>query len=288
MRSRTHVATVSFLLSACLLTAAAARADEGDPHHGTFPLAEATKGLPGPAAGPLQAVIETSKGKFTCELFDKQAPVTVANFIGLATGKRTWLDPKTQKWIKKKPFYDGLIFHRVIPGFMIQGGDPQGTGMGNAGFQFSDEIVPELTFDKPGLLAMANAGRHPDGSGTNSSQFFITEGTPTYLNGRHTIFGQCEPLSLVTEITHVQTGPGDRPVESVVIKKVTISHAKPAKGAAAAKAAPADKAGNKAGNKPNDKSADAKAAKPAAAPGADKATAGDKAPAAAAPPAATP
>ena len=141
----------------------AARADEGDPDHGNFTLAEALKGIPGPAAGPLQAVIDTSKGKLTCELFDKQAPVTVANFVGLATGKRAWLDPKTQKWVQKKPFYDGLIFHRVIPGFMIQGGDPLGVGTGNPGYRFQDEIVPELKFDKPGLLAMANAGPATNG-----------------------------------------------------------------------------------------------------------------------------
>ncbi|MES1204905.1 MAG: peptidylprolyl isomerase [Pseudomonadota bacterium] len=204
------------------------RAEEGDPHHGNFTLAEATKGLPGPAAGPLQATIETSKGKFTCELFDKQAPVTVANFIGLATGKRAWLDPKTNKWVQKKPLYDGLSFHRVIPGFMLQGGDPLGTGTGNPGYRFQDEIVPELKFDRPGLLAMANAG-----PATNGSQFFITEGTPVHLTGRHTIFGACEPVALVGEIGRVKTGPRDKPVEDVVIKKVTIAHGKPARAAAA-------------------------------------------------------
>ena len=169
-----------------------AQAEEADPNHGNFTLAEATKGIPGPAAGHLQATIETSKGKFTCELFEKQTPVTVANFVGLATGKRAWLDPKTGKWVQKKPLYDGLIFHRVIPGFMIQGGDPLGTGTGNPGYRFQDEIVPELRFDKPALLAMANAG-----PATNGSQFFITEGTPEHLTGRHTIFGACEPVALV-------------------------------------------------------------------------------------------
>src|SRR5207237_5605983 len=142
----------------------------------------------------------------TCELFDKQAPVTVANFIGLATGKRAWLDTKSGKWVKK-PLYEGLIFHRVIPGFMIQGGDPLGTGMGNPGYRFQDEFSPELTFDKPGQLAMANAG-----PATNGSQFFVTEGLPGYLNGRHTIFGHCEPLSVVTEIANVPKGQADRPI----------------------------------------------------------------------------
>jgi len=239
MRSRSHL---FFLFSSAVLSCAAmvaamatpARAEEGDPNHGSFTLAEATKGLPGPAGAPLQAVIETSKGKFTCDLFDKQAPITVANFIGLATGKRAWLDPKTGKWVQKKPFFDGLIFHRVIPGFMIQGGDPQGTGMGNPGYRFQDEISPDLKFDKPGQLAMANAG-----PATNGSQFFITDSAPAHLTGRHTIFGQCEPASLVTEIASVPRGPGDRPTDNVVIKKVTISHGKGSRGGAAAKAKPA-------------------------------------------------
>ncbi|MBC8132708.1 MAG: peptidylprolyl isomerase [Deltaproteobacteria bacterium] len=241
------------------------------------------KGVPGPAAGPLQATIETTKGKFTCELFDKQAPITVANFVGLATGKRAWLDPKTSKWIQKKPLYDGLIFHRVIPGFMIQGGDPLGTGTGNPGYRFQDEIVPELRFDKPALLAMANAG-----PATNGSQFFITEGTPDHLTGRHTIFGACEPATLVGEITRVKTGPRDRPVDDVVIKKITIARGKPAKGAKVAKAAKPekaektgkaeDKAADKALDKAADKapkSADIKAEKPAA----EKAPAAPPAPA---------
>lgn len=236
-----------------------ARADEGDPNHGSFTLAEATKGVPGPAAGPLQAVIETSKGKFTCELFDKQAPVTVANFIGLATGKRAWLDPKTNKWVQKKPLYDGLIFHRVIPGFMIQGGDPLGTGTGNPGYRFQDEIAPDLKFDRPGLLAMANAG-----PATNGSQFFITEGTPEHLTGRHTIFGACEPVALIGEITRVKTGPRDKPVDDVVIKKVTISRGKAAKGAAKAKAEKPEKADKKA----DKAAAPAEAKPPEAAPAA--------------------
>lgn len=232
---RARCLALSFVMIS-LVGVAAARAEEGDPNHGNFTLPEATKGLPGPAAGPLQAVIETSKGKFTCELYDKQAPVTVANFIGLATGKRAWLDPKTNKWVQKKPLYDGLIFHRVIPHFMIQGGDPQGTGMGNPGYRFQDEFSGELSFDKPGRLAMANAG-----PATNGSQFFITDSTPTHLTGRHTIFGQCDPVALVTEIASVPTGPANRPIDAVVIKKITISHAKPAKAAVASKAKPADK-----------------------------------------------
>jgi peptidyl-prolyl cis-trans isomerase A (cyclophilin A) len=233
-----------FLVSALLLTlpiASTARAQEAagappDPADGKFTLEQATKGIPGPATAPLVATIETSLGKFTCELYDKQAPITVANFVGLARGLRPWLDTKTNKWVTKKPFYDGLIFHRVIPGFMIQGGDPLGSGMGNPGYKFEDEISPDLKFDKPGLLAMANAGPR-----TNGSQFFITEGLPGYLNGRHTIFGHCEPLSLVTQIAGVEKGPRDRPVKDVVIKKVTISREKKA-GAGAPKSKTKEKA----------------------------------------------
>jgi peptidyl-prolyl cis-trans isomerase A (cyclophilin A) len=220
------LAVPAFVVSA-MLASSPARAEEADPMAGKFTLEQATKGLPGPATAPLVATIETSKGKFTCELYDKQAPVAVANFVGLARGVRPWLDTKSGKWVKK-PFYDGLIFHRVIPNFMIQGGDPLGNGTGNPGYRFADEIAPELKFDKPGLLAMANAGKGPDGMGTNGSQFFITEGMPAYLNGRHTIFGHCDPLSLVTDITKVDRGPMDRPITEVTIKKVTIAHDKKA------------------------------------------------------------
>jgi peptidyl-prolyl cis-trans isomerase A (cyclophilin A) len=207
----------SALLALSLLAAAVARADDDDPVKGNFTLSDATKGLGG--SGPLTAKIETTQGTFTCELYDKQAPVTVANFVGLARGLRPFKDQSGQ-WVKK-PFYDGLIFHRVIPGFMIQGGDPLGIGSGNPGYRFDNEISPDLKFDKPGLLAMANAG-----PGTNGSQFFITEGTPMYLNGKHTIFGKCDPLSLVSKITGVERGPRDKPTTDVVMKKVTITHGK--------------------------------------------------------------
>jgi peptidyl-prolyl cis-trans isomerase A (cyclophilin A) len=217
MRSKILLPLIALLLSATTI----ARADEDDPAKGKFTIEEATKGLSG--AGPLTAKIETTQGTFTCELYEKQAPTTVANFVGLARGLRPFKDP-SGKWVKK-PFYDGLIFHRVIPGFMIQGGDPLGSGIGNPGYQFDDEISPDLKFDKPGLLAMANAGQR-DGHGTNGSQFFITEGMPAYLNGRHTIFGLCEPVSLVSKITGVERGARDKPVKDVVIKKVTISRAK--------------------------------------------------------------
>jgi peptidyl-prolyl cis-trans isomerase A (cyclophilin A) len=212
-----------FALSLSLSTlAATARAEDDDPAKGKFTLEEATKGLSG--SGPLTAKIETTQGTFTCELYEKQTPITVANFVGLARGLRPWKDPKTGQWVKK-PYYDGLIFHRVIPDFMIQGGDPLGVGTGNPGYRFADEIVPELKFDKPGLMAMANAGPV-----TNGSQFFITDSKPEYLNGRHTIFGLCDPLSLVKKIESVERGPRDKPTVDVVMKKVTISRGKAGKG----------------------------------------------------------
>jgi peptidyl-prolyl cis-trans isomerase A (cyclophilin A) len=227
---RRRLVLTAFLAFWSLAAAGVARADEeDDPMKGKFTLDQAVKGVPGPASAPLTAKIETTLGTFTCQLFDKDAPITVANFVGLARGVRPWKDPKTGKWVKK-PFYDGLIFHRVIPGFMIQGGDPLGVGTGNPGYRFEDEFSPNLKFDKPGLLAMANAG-----PATNGSQFFITEGTPQHLTGRHTIFGQCEPTSLVTKIAGVEKGPRDKPVKDVVMKKVTIAREKAGKGKAAAK-----------------------------------------------------
>jgi peptidyl-prolyl cis-trans isomerase A (cyclophilin A) len=211
--------SLAMILAASMFSRHAAHAaDDDDPAKGSFTLEEASKGLTG--SGPLSAKIETTQGIFTCALYDKQAPVTVANFVGLARGLRPWKDPKTGQWVKK-PFYDGLIFHRVIPGFMIQGGDPLGVGTGNPGYRFQDEFSPDLKFDKPGLLAMANAG-----PGTNGSQFFITEGTPEHLTGRHTIFGKCDPVSLVTKIAGVERGPRDKPTTDVVIKKITITRGK--------------------------------------------------------------
>ena len=203
-----------------------------DPIAGKFTLDEAVKGVKG--TGVLTAKIDVQQGgkdlgTFTCELYDKETPKTVANFVGLARGLRPFKDPKTGEWVKR-PFYDGLTFHRVIPGFMIQGGDPLGNGTGNPGYKFEDEFSPDLKFDKPALLAMANAGPT-----TNGSQFFITEGTPAHLTGRHTIFGHCDPLSLVTEIANVERGMRDKPVTDVVIKKVTIARDKKAGGKAKAK-----------------------------------------------------
>jgi peptidyl-prolyl cis-trans isomerase A (cyclophilin A) len=165
----------------------------------------------------LYAIFETSMGKITCRLFEKEAPKTVANFVGLAEGTKEWTDPKTGQKTKRR-FYDGLIFHRVIPEFMVQGGDPTGTGMGSPGYKFEDEFSPNLKFDQPGRLAMANAGPN-----TNGSQFFITEVPTPHLNNRHTIFGQCiEGMDVVSKMARASKGPMDRPSADVVIKKLTI------------------------------------------------------------------
>jgi peptidyl-prolyl cis-trans isomerase A (cyclophilin A) len=165
----------------------------------------------------LYAVLETSQGNITCLLYAKEAPITVANFVELAKGEKEWTDPRTRDKVKK-PLYDGTIFHRVIPNFMIQGGDPLGQGIGGPGYQFDDEIVAGLTFDRPGRLAMANAG-----PGTNGSQFFITVAPTMWLNGKHTIFGQVvEGQEVVEQISKVKTGPQDKPLEPVMLEKVVI------------------------------------------------------------------
>lgn len=165
----------------------------------------------------LYAVFQTSKGTFTCRLFEKEAPKTVDNFVGLANGSKEWTDPKTGQKVLKK-FYDGLVFHRVIPNFMIQGGDPEGTGRGGPGYRFEDECRPELSFDKPGKLAMANAGPN-----TNGSQFFITTVPTPWLNNKHTIFGEVvEGQKVVEMIASVKKDGRDKPLEAVTIEKVEI------------------------------------------------------------------
>ena len=170
------------------------------------------------------AKFKTSEGTVVCELFEKDAPETVANFIGLAEGAKDWTDPKTLQKMHHQPFYNGTAFHRVIPTFMIQGGDRMGDGSGDPGYFFQDEIDPSLTFDQPGLLAMANAGPGPSGGGTNGSQFFITEDAVPQLNGKHTIFGLCDAHSvlLVASIARVDRNSSDKPLTPVVINRVTI------------------------------------------------------------------
>jgi peptidyl-prolyl cis-trans isomerase A (cyclophilin A) len=167
---------------------------------------------------PTDARFITSQGTFKVRLFGDQAPATVANFVDLVTGKREWKDPRDGVR-KSEPLYDGTIFHRVIPGFMIQGGDPQGTGMGGPGYRFEDECPPGgPKFDRAGLLAMANAGPN-----TNGSQFFVTLGPAAHLNGKHTIFGEVtEGMDAVEAIGNVETGAQDRPKKDVVLERVEI------------------------------------------------------------------
>lgn len=165
------------------------------------------------------AVFDTSMGRMVCKLYAKEAPNTVANFIALARGTKDWTNPATHRKEHGKPLYNGTTFHRVIPGFMIQGGDPIGDGTGDPGYMFADEFNPDLNFDVPGRLAMANSG--PD---TNGSQFFITEAPTPHLNQVHTIFGQCDDASLSVEkaIAHVEVGASDKPVTPVTLNKLTI------------------------------------------------------------------
>jgi peptidyl-prolyl cis-trans isomerase A (cyclophilin A) len=177
------------------------------------PVHRATSGAP-------TAVIDTTAGTLRCTLFEKETPETVANFIGLANGTKDWKNPVSGSTKHGVPLYDGTIFHRVIPNFMIQGGDPAGNGSGDPGYKFKDEIVPTLMFDRPGRLAMANSG-----PGTNGSQFFITEVPTPHLNGRHTIFGQCDEASVVLEkqIARMARDPSDdKPFRPVKIKHISI------------------------------------------------------------------
>ena len=172
------------------------------------------------------AHFSTSQGDFTCELYEKQSPVTVANFIGLAQGTKTYTDPRTNKKTTGKPYFDGTVFHRIIDGFMIQGGDPLGNGTGGPGYEFKNENSPDLKFDKEGRLAMANAGPN-----TNGSQFFVTLAPVAQLNGGYTIFGQVvEGMDVVHKLGKVPVktvnGEHSSPVTPVTLKKVTIERVK--------------------------------------------------------------
>ena len=205
------------------------------------PAATTAATVAAPATGPT-ASIDTTAGKLTCTLFPDKAPIGVANFIGLAQGTKDWTNPISHAKKHGVPLYDGTIFHRVIPEFMIQGGDPAGTGSGDVGFEFKNETSPTLKFDRPGRLAYANAG--PD---TNGSQFFITEVPYPHLNGGYTIFGQCDDASvvLVKQIARMGRDSNDRPYRPVKINHITISKAgaapKPASAKPATTAKPAVK-----------------------------------------------
>jgi peptidyl-prolyl cis-trans isomerase A (cyclophilin A) len=202
----------------------------------TAPVQPSTEQKPARASG-LYMTFETSMGDIHCKLFEREAPLTVKTIVGLATGKLSYMDPRTKQQVSGKPFYDGLTFHRVIPNFMIQGGDPLGTGEGEPGgaeFPFKDEFTPSLRFNIPGRLAMANAGPN-----TNGSQFFITEVVANYLNDKHTIFGQCEELSVIKAIARTPAQE-ERPITPVVIKRVVVErvHPRPAKTQESAPPAP--------------------------------------------------
>jgi peptidyl-prolyl cis-trans isomerase A (cyclophilin A) len=171
-------------------------------------------------AEQLTATLHTSAGDIALQLFPDHAPKTVRNFVELAEGTREWTDPSTGQ-TTTTPLYNGTVFHRVIAGFMIQGGDPLGNGSGSPGYRFGDEIHPDLSFNRPYLLAMANAG-----PGTNGSQFFVTVGKTDWLNGKHTIFGEVldeQSRKVVDQIANAPTGANDRPREDVVVSSVTIT-----------------------------------------------------------------
>jgi len=178
------------------------------------------------ASSQPKAVIDTTAGKLTCTLFPDKAPIGVANFIGLSDGTKDWTSPVTHEKKHGVPLYDGTIFHRVIPNFMIQGGDPRGDGTGDPGYQFKNETSPDLKFDRAGRLAYANAGPN-----TNGSQFFITEVPYSSLNGGYTIFGQCDDASvnLVKHIARMGRDSNDRPYHPVKINHITIENAGAAK-----------------------------------------------------------
>ena len=187
--------------------------------------------IPLPSEPGQYAVFETSMGRIIVKLYEKEAPITVANFVALSRGTKQFTDEKTHLLVRR-PFYNGLTFHRVIPGFMIQGGDPLGNGMGGSGVPtIPDEFVDTLKFDAPGKLAMANVGRPH----TGSVQFFITDGTPEYLNGKHTIFGQVvEGQDVVKAISMVPKDANDKPDTPVVIQKILIRRVAEPKPAGAA------------------------------------------------------
>jgi peptidyl-prolyl cis-trans isomerase A (cyclophilin A) len=216
---RLHIARfLPALAAAFALAVAMAAAQDTKPQEPVPDAPQATAAAMIQPNGPT-VVMDTSMGRIVCQFYQKQAPVAVANFIGLAEGTKDWTDPATKKKMHNKRYFDGTTFHRVIPEFMIQGGDPTGTGMGDPGFSFDDEFDPNLNFDRPGRLALANSGPN-----TNGSQFFITEQAYDSLNQHYTLFGQCDDSSVlvVKTIARVQRDSNDKPIEPVVLKKVTI------------------------------------------------------------------
>ena len=208
-----------YLISILCCLALPLAAQTATTHHTTSTASKATA-KPATAVAHQTATIETTAGNLNCTLFPDKAPIGVKNFIGLATGTKDWKSPATGRMIHGKPLYDGTIFHRVIPQFMIQGGDPAGNGSGDPGYAFKNETSPDLTFDRPGRLAYANAGPN-----TNGSQFFVTEVAVPSLDGNYTIFGQCDDASveLVKKIARMPRNGNDRPNSPVKINKIAIS-----------------------------------------------------------------
>jgi len=214
----------AFFAASAVLLPVAVRAQQSPPpptQQQPEDLPDAPTATPEAAAvpnGPI-AVLDTSMGRITCQFYQQQAPNAVANFIALAQGTKDWTDPTSQKVQHHKPLYDGTTFHRVIPEFMIQGGDPLGTGMGGPGYSFNDEFDPGLNFDRPGRLAMANSGPN-----TNGSQFFVTEQAYPSLDQHYTLFGQCDDpgVQVVKAIARVPRDADDKPLSPVTLTKVTI------------------------------------------------------------------
>ncbi len=217
--------TASTATSAAPMSAAGQ--DTGPRHRRRRPEERASSASPTPprgitGSGDLLATIDTSKGKMTCKMYDDKAPTTVANFVGLARGTRPWKDPKTNTWVTR-PAYNGTIFHRVIKGFMIQGGDPLGNGTGEPGYVIPDEIWSGAKHDRAGLLCMANRGAN-----TNGAQFFITDDAAAFLDGKYTIFGECKPLDVEHAIATVDVGGPQHstPNTPVTINSVTVARGK--------------------------------------------------------------
>jgi peptidyl-prolyl cis-trans isomerase A (cyclophilin A) len=209
-----------FVMLLVTLVAASAMWGQAAPAAKTGAAAKSSDAAKPAASTKPTAIINTTAGKMTCTLFPDKAPVGVENFIGLATGTKDWKNPVSGATKHGVPLYDGTIFHRVIPDFMIQGGDPAGNGTGDPGYKFKNEVSSDLMFDQPGRLAYANAG-----PGTNGSQFFITEVAVPHLNGGYTIFGQCDEASveLVKQIAHMARDPSnDKPFRPVKIVHITI------------------------------------------------------------------
>ena len=205
--------TIPFLLAATLALAGCSTATD-------TPATETKSEPKGPymSDSNLYAIIETTMGDIRVQLYESESPKTVENFTGLATGEKEWTDPATGETQKGKPYFDGIIFHRVIPGFMVQTGDPTGTGMGGPGYNIPDEYDSRLSFNREGVLGMANSGPNSGGS-----QFFITHGPTTHLTGKHAIFGQVvEGQDIVEAIGAVETGAQDRPLKEISIKTIRI------------------------------------------------------------------